>query len=248
MLNHALRHITNPKDAIVLTLADEQNCDLAVLQEKGFNARNVFAVSRDAAVVFALRGRGELAVVGELSDVVSAWSDAFPVSLLIADFTGGFCRKNLSVFVAAGKNKAFWKCCIIANFLRGRDELRCDEQTRPEFKHRGYSTLTLLQVWAAPVICAGWRAHRETELGKEAVRRFGEDAAARVYAKSVAEVFDPQFGSYRSNSGAQYFDSLFLAVPFPTHHLPREVAPLPNRMQRMRRQLAAIRATRTRSL
>ena len=57
--------------------------------KKGFSNENLIAVDESRACIKAVRAAGNLAIQGRIEDLIAIWSENWPISAIIADFTCG---------------------------------------------------------------------------------------------------------------------------------------------------------------
>lgn len=155
------RRVTvHPKEAIIIYLAGEQNLDREQAIRNGFHENNLIAVDGDMKVVKSLRGKGQLAVHGDIFQVIRNWSRDVKINGIIFDFCSGI---TSSEFCAGIQNCLMMRQCkesvSVVNFLRGRDSfltrvksslISINESPDPFYqeiineKHRGILTLTFI--------------------------------------------------------------------------------------------------------
>ena len=208
MWNRVAEKTTSRRDKKVLYLAGPDAYDVGQACLRGFDKRNMIAIERDPNVLLKLRGAGHLAIDGEICDVLEAWPQERPVGVVIADFC---CGMNAYIVNRIARRAAhhwpFIDTTFSFNFLRGREKssrrdiAMCRESERLDYhKHRGE---IFFQMYVASVVANSFMA---SNLGP--VDWHNPAHRLDVAFDVVTNWAKPQFYSYRSDAGSQYFDSV----------------------------------------
>jgi hypothetical protein len=110
------------RDAIVLYLAAEQDLDRETALKKGFRNENLIAIDRDLEAVKKIRAAGNLALHGNINEIIAAWPSRTPVAAVICDFTGGLYPGYCDNFFVFEHLPALRNSIFVVNLLRGRDQ------------------------------------------------------------------------------------------------------------------------------
>lgn len=199
-------------DAVVLYLPGSANLDLKVALDHGFKQRNMICIERDKAVARHLRRQYRQTVIDErLTDVMLAWPDSTPVSVIVADMVCGLEREALGLLSPWLGGVSFAGSTLVLNVMRGRETHwtfkilkeqrekewwpRTAERLGVDEKHRGMMAVTMLRLLWSRLHCPpGW------------------SLADAMLAFEQRGMFDNRWKftllpGYRSTSG-QYFDSV----------------------------------------
>lgn len=131
------------KEGYILALAGKRFLDRKVAKQHGFPEDRIIGVDTDPEVAEHNKKHGRIVIERELSEVMRAWSDDRPVSVLIADFTGNGGTKYVQETIWNWAHlKAFEKCWLVLNVSVGREtryflkyirEGLCDEEELKDY-------------------------------------------------------------------------------------------------------------------
>lgn len=229
------------KNALVLFLAGESAFDIEAASAKGFQPCNMLAVERDAKTIAKLRKSGVLTIEGDLVAVLTAWPNARPVGVVVADFCCGVQKSLLDAGLHVLHALPHLADSVFAfNFLRGRD---------PSFNHhrcrmtyRGAPTKDRGRLFYGLVL---------EQLLASKHGGFAEAFSAASFHSDmdrINEFMCPAHMSYRSAAGTQRFDSVVFRAPLQRMtggHLPPFLIDLPTD-EAQRRRISAVLAHHTR--
>lgn len=197
-------------NAVVLFLAGTEAADISHAVSHGFKASNMIAVERDNATVKSLRSSGVLTIHGDIVDVLKVWPDGRSVDVVLGDFTCGLEMQILKVLSSMFDQRPFLGTTLALNFLRGRD--KTFSPVRNElvlaFGNNDF-TKNRAAMFAGLFLRKINSLLTDPDGGPIQQGHPGWDSALRA----IEEVANPQFHSYRSTAGTQYFDSCVLTCP-----------------------------------
>jgi hypothetical protein len=228
--NRATERLTTPvENAVVLYLAGPEDHDRQKAIARGYRNENVIAVDIDADNIERVRRAGGIGICANLTSVLLAWPEDWPIHAILGDFCGGLAGP------AADFAMALWACegmrpgtVVAVNLQRGRDavsnEVRSLLSRIGYGKHRGKAFMGMMLGYIRVFEKNGAITRQQRELGE----RFIEHKAA--------------YNSYTS-TGRTWFDTVVFKWPgvlgkgcgVDDDELDAEVA----------RKVAALRAVRT---
>lgn len=232
------------EEAVALYLVGPSDLDREVAIAAGFTSRNLYAVDIDEGRARAVRRDGSPAIIGELCDVLRSWNMP-AVDVLIADLCCGFHSPSVGVateviFGGSVRHGA----AVALNMLRGRDPMRCRSLVEnmdwiyggKVGRHRGrqlalaFPTISMSSVYETFTTDTHLAATAAAETGRE-----------------ICCAMQPETYTYKSERGRQVFDSVVFSNPDITEYASIRHEPRRRGTASMRRQMAAIKATRTRT-
>ncbi len=151
------RLTVRPSEAIVLYLAGPDNLDRDEMLRRGFAARNIIAIDRNARIVSSLRGSGQLAINADFVSVMQAWNYARDVHVVFGDFCCGLEQSRVASIIDTVFTPPFASSVCAFNFMRGRDSSSnasraamapfvVDEDGNDASKHRGAQFFAMLSM------------------------------------------------------------------------------------------------------
>jgi len=134
-----------PKKAIVLYLPGDDNADLKIAEQKGFQRKNMFGIERDPDIVAKLRSEKINVIQGDFVEVLQNWQAPPMIDVVMADFCCGL-TESIYIFLHALINNDVLSVdgVMSINLMRGRDnfckKLRStfeNKDKKIKTKHRG---------------------------------------------------------------------------------------------------------------
>lgn len=243
-----------------LYLSAEDDFDRSVAVSKGFVSQNLVAVDRSSQAIEKVRKGGGVGIVGELESVIASGPFSGGVSLVFADLTCGIYDSTLDLMRLT---QSLPNCAVAFNLKRGRDKdgadwsksmtdwevgwmrngLRIFEGIGDFKKHRG---MLLFYAYCRMMMTV-------------LIEDFGlESCEARGAVNGFLHQASPSIASYRSKDDhTSYFDTIVFrtgrfsgletadAIGI---HADKLASKHPKKMAALKRRIAALKATRTRSL
>jgi hypothetical protein len=255
--NRAKERLSVPVDkALVLYLSGRDDEDRQVALSKGFKDHNLIAVDDSREIVDSLRRDGKLAIHGDIWDVISHWGGE-RIDVFYPDLCCGLERSVIAIARTLFIHRCLRNSVVIFNLQRGREKQFKDYAAKLP-KHRGaYRDVALAGATGKLLVN-----------GEPWGPGFVEDEAALSFWSD--EKTKPSFDSYASDRGNlimdsavwvnrtiwDLFDVIALAIAMnggdpirliASAHL-RSLAALVSEDINLKRQIAAVKAHRTRIL
>ncbi len=197
--------------AVGLYLPGADDAEMPVATSKGFNARNLIGIESDNEITRKLRKNGRLVVNDDLINTIWSWPNDWPIKFMSLDLCCGVDVEANNIATAILCKKSLRKCVIGLNFLRGRDLMGQYYGAVPgDHRGRGFIEVVLAaaaSVYISPEMCRIGETTRRKGYGE--TRLHGLNSIPRsVWAPYALKTFKPQYFSYKSDRGNQYFDSV----------------------------------------
>jgi len=256
----------NRKEKIILYLSGPSDIDREIAINKGFDSRNLIAVDTNHKNIENIRKSGNLAICGDLSEIIFNWNME-PISGIHADFCHGVNDSVINRFMLSlcSENVAPG-AAICANFLRGRDTIGArmsadnikhlkflyshpnhgltSKQLESELKKRSWIFFNkVARLWTNWLIAVAMNPEQKRIQYKNYLPEF-----IPFWITGAVHEMKASFSSYRSKNSFAFMDTVFFRKCIESKS--DADGDIMNHLNNydLKRQLSAIKAIRTRRI